>query len=94
MIKPQIKSMTASARLGWNQYLHNPKLQRRLYRVTARTLVINGEKDGLIPGAHGETYAKEIPGARLVTMPNVAHMIVLEEPAELARTVGEFLAES
>jgi pimeloyl-ACP methyl ester carboxylesterase len=91
MIKPQIKAMTATARLGWNPYLHNPKLQGRLYRVTARALVINGSHDGLIPSAHGETYAREIPGAKLVTMEDVAHMIPLEKPAELARIIGDFL---
>jgi pimeloyl-ACP methyl ester carboxylesterase len=92
MMKPQIQAMTATARLGWNPYLHNPKLRGRLWRVTAPTLVIHAEHDTLIPRAHAEAYADEIPGARLIVVPNTAHMIVLEQPAELARTIAEFSA--
>jgi pimeloyl-ACP methyl ester carboxylesterase len=94
LIKPQIKAMTATARLAWNPYLHNPKLRGRLWRIKAPTLVIHGEKDGLIPAAHAETYAGEIAGARYVEIEGVAHMIVLEKPAELARVVGEFIADN
>jgi pimeloyl-ACP methyl ester carboxylesterase len=92
MIKPQIQAMTASARLGWSPYLHNPKLRGRLWRIKSPTLVIGGEHDRLIPSAHARAYAEEIAGAKLVMMPDVAHMIVLEEPAKLADIVGEFLA--
>jgi pimeloyl-ACP methyl ester carboxylesterase len=94
MIKPQIQAMTATARIGWNPYLHNPKLQGRLWRVKARTLVIRADRDTLIPAAHCQTYASQIQGARLVVVPDTAHMIVLERPAELAAMVGEFLDET
>lgn len=94
LIKPQIKAMTATARLAWNPYLHNPKLQGRLWRITAPTLVIRGEKDGLIPAPHAETYAKEIAGARFVTIPDTAHMVVMEDPVKLARLVGDFVASA
>jgi pimeloyl-ACP methyl ester carboxylesterase len=92
MMKPQIQAMAATARLGWNPYLHNPKLQGRLWRIKAPTLVIHGEGDTLIPRAHAEAYAEGIEGARLLVVPNTAHMIVLETPAELADTVAEFLS--
>jgi pimeloyl-ACP methyl ester carboxylesterase len=94
LIKPQIQAMAATARLGWNPYLHNPKLRGRLWRITSPTLVIRGDKDGLIPAPHAETYAAEIAGARYVIMPDAAHMVVLEKPAELANMIGEFLATS
>jgi pimeloyl-ACP methyl ester carboxylesterase len=91
MIKPQIQTMAAVARIGWNPYLHNPKLQSRLWRITAPTLVIHGAHDGLIPVEHAETYAREIAGAKYVEMPDSAHMIPLEEPAKLADIIGEFV---
>jgi pimeloyl-ACP methyl ester carboxylesterase len=92
LIKPQIQAMAATARLGWDPYLHNPKLRRRLWRVTAPTLVVRATQDTLIPAPHAETYAREIPGARLVEIPDAAHMVVLERPKELAAIVHEFLA--
>jgi len=35
----QLKALEASAKIGGNPYLHDPKLERRLGRVRARTLV-------------------------------------------------------
>ena len=91
LLKPQLKALAATARLGWNPYLHNPRLPKRLFRITAPTLVIHGEKDGLIPRAHAEMYAREIPGAKYAEMQGVAHMIPIEKPKELAALVNEFL---
>ncbi len=90
LVLPIWKSMSATAKLGWDPYLHNPKLRRRLNRVTAPTLVVHGMKDGIVPRVHCETYAVEIAGARLVDVDNTAHLLVLEKPAEVAQLVREF----
>ena len=92
MIKPVVQTLAATARLGWDPYLHNPKLRARLYRVTAPTLVVRGAHDTLVPPAHAELYAAEIPGAGLVEVPDSAHLVPLEKPAELASLVGDFLS--
>lgn len=89
MIKPYYQTMAATARLAWDPYLHDPKLRKRLHRVTAPTLVVRGEQDTLIPGPHAETYASEIPGARLVEVDGAAHLLAIEKPAELAALVRE-----
>ena len=91
MVKPQLQSMAATARIGWDPYLHNPKLRKRLHRITAPTLVVRATEDTLIPAAHAETYAREISGAKLVEVPNAAHLIAIERPAELAAVVNDFL---
>ena len=49
MIKPFYQTMSATARLAWDPYLHDPKLRKRLHRVTAPTLVVHGKQDTLIP---------------------------------------------
>jgi pimeloyl-ACP methyl ester carboxylesterase len=92
MLKPIIQSQAATAKLGWDPYLHNPKLQKRLYRVTAPTLVVHGEADGLIPRAHAEAYAAGIAGARLVDVPEAGHMLSLEKPDQLTALVKAFVA--
>ncbi len=91
LIAPQLKSQAAAARIGWNPYLHNPKLRKRLHRIKVPTLVIRAESDTLIPAAHCRAYADEIPGAELVEVANAAHMVVLEQPAELAAIINEFV---
>src|SRR5947209_10273363 len=78
LVLPIWSSMSATARLGWDPYLHNPKLRRRLPRVTASTLVVHGVLDTLVPRAHAEAYAAEIPDPRLVDLEGAAHLAALE----------------
>jgi pimeloyl-ACP methyl ester carboxylesterase len=87
----QFKAMEALAKFSWNPYFHNPKLERRLDRITARTLVIWGRQDGLIPLAHGERYASLIPGARLEVIDECGHFPALEQPERLHELLSDFL---
>ncbi|MFQ5665714.1 MAG: alpha/beta fold hydrolase [Candidatus Binatia bacterium] len=91
VILPQFKAMEALARVAWNPYFHNPKLERRLDRITAPTLVVWGRQDRLIPLAHGERYAARIPGARLAVIDNCGHLPALERPDELYTLLMKFL---
>lgn len=90
-VKPVYQAMAATARLGWNPYLHNPKLPKRLWRVTSPTLVVRGEQDTLVPAPHARYYAEHIEGARLELIEAAAHLLPLEKPVELAGLVTEFL---
>lgn len=92
MVKPQLQTMAATARLAWDPYLHNPKLRGRLHRISVPTLVVRGAQDTLVPSAHAETYAAEVPGAGLVEVQGAAHMLPLEQPEELASLVREHLS--
>lgn len=94
VLVPFLKGQQATARVGWNPYLHDPKLERRLHRVTNATLVLWGERDGLIPPAHGERYAELIPGARLEMLPDTGHLPLLERPDEASALVRAFLEAS
>ncbi len=91
MVLPMWKSMSATAKLGWDPYLHNPKLRGRLRRVTAPTLVVRGAQDGMVPAAHAEAYAAEIPDARLEVIDGAAHWLPFEKPGELATLVRDFV---
>jgi pimeloyl-ACP methyl ester carboxylesterase len=92
MVLPMWKAISATAKLGWDPYLHNPKLRRRLRRITAPTLVVAGAQDGLVPPVYAETFAGEIPNARLTVIDGAAHWLPFEKPAELAELVREFAA--
>jgi pimeloyl-ACP methyl ester carboxylesterase len=88
------KNMMALARFGWTPFMNNPKLERRLYRVTARTLVVAPAEDRLVPRAHHERYASRIAGARLVVLDDVAHVAEMEQPEVVAAPILEFLQAS
>lgn len=86
-----LKAREATARVGWNPYLHNPRLRNHLWRIPQPTLVLWGRDDRLIPLAHGETYARELPHARLEVLENCGHMVPWEKPAEFVAAVTRFV---
>ena len=55
-------------------------LAERLYRVRARTVIVWGADDRLIPPAHGEAFRHGIAGAALVSIPAAGHMVTVEHP--------------
>jgi pimeloyl-ACP methyl ester carboxylesterase len=87
------RDATAVARFGWVPYLHDPKLERRLRRITAPTLVAAPDDDRLIPVAHAHRYAERIPGASLAMVPDCGHAMYFEKPAEFAALVTTFLGQ-
>jgi pimeloyl-ACP methyl ester carboxylesterase len=91
VLRPLLQSMAATAKLAWDPYLHDPKLARRLYRVSSPTLVVRGMSDSLVPRAHAEAYTSAIADARLVEVDGAAHLLPLEKPDELAELVRAHL---
>jgi len=85
------RESTTLARLAWNPYMYNPKLARRLRRVTAPTLIMWGENDTFLPLAHGEAYAQLIPNATLQTVPQCGHLVPFEQTDVFIRHVTAFL---
>ena len=86
-----LRAREATARVGWNPYLHNPKLQQHLHRIAAPTLVLWGRQDKLIPLPHGEFLAEKIPGAKLEIFENCGHMLPFEKCGEFAERVKSFV---
>ena len=58
-------------------------LEGRLYRIKARTVIVWGESDKLIPPVYGERFRTGIAGAELVTIPEAGHMVPLEQTARV-----------
>ncbi len=63
-------------------------LAQRLYRIQARTVIVWGASDRLIPPVYGPAFAAGIAGSRLVTVPEAGHMVILEKPADVAAAVA------
>jgi len=69
----------------------NRRLSKRLYRLTAETLVLWGAADRLIVPAYAERWKSLIPTARVETIEGAGHMLPYEQPEAFVRTVGSFL---
>jgi pimeloyl-ACP methyl ester carboxylesterase len=63
-------------------------LAERLHRIRARTVLVWGESDRVIPAAHGEAFRRAIAGAELVRIPGAGHMVIVEQPEALVVTLA------
>ena len=79
------------SRLAWKPYLHNPSLPHYLSKVQARTLIIWGANDAIIPLECGETFRGSIPGSQLAIIDNCGHSPQMEKPEEFNAAVAAFL---
>ena len=64
----------------------------RLETVAVPTLVVIGDLDTTGTRSSAELLAQRVPGARIERMPEVAHIIGMEEPDKLAALLVELLA--
>jgi pimeloyl-ACP methyl ester carboxylesterase len=62
-----------------------------LHRVACPTLLVWGARDNLVPLEDGFQYARRL-GSPLRVLPACGHLIVGEQPRELAQAVQRFLA--
>jgi pimeloyl-ACP methyl ester carboxylesterase len=67
------KNRATVTRLAYRPRFYNPGLAKWLHRITVPTLLIYGDKDGLVPPAFGAAYHAAIPHSRLVVLENAGH---------------------
>lgn len=65
----------------------------RLERIAARTLVVHGGEDVMVPPANGRLLASLIPDAQLLELSGAAHLYPTDAPAADERVAG-FLTAS
>ena len=86
------RNREATALYVWEPYFHNPKLRKRLHRVSVPTLLLWGADDRFVTaGYYGAAYRSAIPGARLLTIDRAGHFPHLEAPGPFAERVSAFL---
>jgi len=73
-------------------YFYNRVLRERLYRARMPALVIWGERDRMVPRAHGDAYVAGLPGADgLRIVPGAGHAAPLEQPQATVALLIAFL---
>jgi pimeloyl-ACP methyl ester carboxylesterase len=63
-------------------------LSTRLYRIKARTVLVWGDSDKLVPPVYAHAFKKAIKGAELVSIPEAGHMVTVEKTDAVAEAVG------
>jgi len=68
----------------------DPKLSRRLRRVSIPVLVAWGESDRVVDSEYGRAYAQAFPHARFELIPEAGHLPQIEQPERLLDLVRKF----
>jgi pimeloyl-ACP methyl ester carboxylesterase len=68
-------------------------LKRRLYRISAPTLLVWGAADRLVPPVYADAFAAGIRGSQKVLVKGSGHFPHLERTEEVLRAIGGFLGE-
>jgi pimeloyl-ACP methyl ester carboxylesterase len=92
-VEHQFGEMATLARLAWNPRF-DPKLERRLARISCPTLVVRAENDRIVPDEMALRYAELIAGARTETVPGTGHALIVEQPERTADVASAFIQES
>lgn len=64
-------------------------LAGRLYRIKAKTVLVWGDNDRLIPPAYAHAFKKGIKGAELVSIPEAGHMVPMEKTDQVAAAISK-----
>ena len=73
------------AQMSWGQNLGG------LRTLTQRTLILWGGRDRLIPPAHAQQFARDIPGSTMVVFNELGHVPHEEDPQRTVLAVQRFL---
>ena len=84
-------AMGATGKFIWP--IPDKGLKKRIHRVEAPTLLVWGEGDRLVPPVYADEFAGRLRDARVQMVPSTGHAPHLEQPAEVARAVRDFLGQ-
>lgn len=85
-------NLTAASKFMWP--IPDRGLVRRLPYLTAPTLVIHGEADGLTPAAYEAAWAAALPHARTAVIAGAGHLPMVEAEDDFIALVEDFLGEA
>tara|TARA_R110000868_G_scaffold207948_1_gene457052 strand:+ start:6221 stop:6997 length:777 start_codon:yes stop_codon:yes gene_type:complete len=64
-------------------------LSQRLYRIKAKTVLVWGDGDKLIPPAYAHAFKKAIAGAELVSIAEASHMVTIEKTDQVVAALSK-----
>jgi pimeloyl-ACP methyl ester carboxylesterase len=76
---------------GGQAFTHDPKLRRRLHRVTVPALVVWGEQDGVAPLGYGRDYAAALGNGHFAPVADAGHFPQIEQIGATLGHIGTFV---
>src|SRR6202140_1150367 len=72
--------------------MYDPKLMRRLARVSIPVLAIWGDSDGIVTPAYGAAYAAAFENGRIKVIKDAGHLPQIEQPAATLAVIDAFVS--
>ncbi len=91
-IRNMLVRTPAEGYIGCSYAIRNMDLREDDTKIICPTLIVVGEQDTATPVSASREMNAAIKGSKLVIVPQSAHILPVEQPAALNRTLGEFLA--
>ncbi|MEU1598949.1 alpha/beta hydrolase [Streptomyces sp. NPDC005708] len=86
----QAQNLATATKFMWP--IADRGLRRRLPYVRARSLVVNGASDGLVPPAYAKEFVRLIPQCELAVIDDAGHYPFIEQEDEFIATLEKFLS--
>ncbi len=86
-----IKNKVATARLGWQPRLFNPRLRKWMHRIDVPTHIIWGAADKVIPPSYAAEFQRLIEGSKVTMIDGCGHLPNIEQTEVFVDAVGGFL---
>jgi pimeloyl-ACP methyl ester carboxylesterase len=80
-----------SFRIAWKPYMYSQTLPHLLGSVHAKSLVVWGDHDKVVPQSAATVYAKALPNAKTEIVKGCGHCVDMEQPQALAKLVTNFI---
>jgi pimeloyl-ACP methyl ester carboxylesterase len=79
-------------RTAWKPYMYSQTLPHLLGGVRSPAQVIWGDDDKIVPISAGHAYTKALRNATMHKIAACGHFAEMEQPAEVAKTIANFIA--
>lgn len=87
----QLRRQDLKSVLAWAASVRSFDLRGRLMKVRAPTRILQSMDDSVVDGSHGRLLRVSIPGADLKLFTRTGHLLPIEQPAETAAAIREFV---
>lgn len=95
MVKNMLKSHTDGGAQGRARAQYNATVgfdgTLRATQISCPTLILTGSDDEIIPAANADVLCRLIPQAKKVVLPEMGHLLLIEDPENFVAHVRSFL---
>jgi pimeloyl-ACP methyl ester carboxylesterase len=85
----QITNFSAAGKFLWP--IPDKGLKKRIHRIKAPTLLLWGDRDGLVPPAYAALFHSKLAKSQIAMIAGAGHMVALENTPAFAAEVKAFL---